>query len=127
MDGKEANTITGLLYGNLLQRDADKDGFSYYYGALTSKKMTLKKAVCEFLCSNEFMEKFIVNQTPNELAKHLLNCLFGARSVKAGEQKGVSQELIRRGFPSVVEQLIADVRFENQHGEFGVPKYVERR
>ncbi len=127
MDGKEANTITGLLYGNLLHRDADQEGFSYYYNALTSKKMTLHKAIYEFLCSEEFMEKFIVNQTPNELAKHLLNSLFGSRSVKAGEPKKVAAELIRQGVPSVIERLIADVRFEDQHGEFGVPKYVERR
>ncbi len=127
MDGKEANTITGLLYGNLLHRDADKEGFTYYYNALTSKKMTLKKAIYEFICSDEFLEKFIVNQSPNELAKHMLNSLFGSRSVKAGEQKKIAQDLIRRGVPAVIDQLIADVRFDDQHGEFGVPKYVERR
>jgi len=127
MDGKEANTITGLLYGNLLQRDADKEGFTYYYEALTARKITLRKAIAEFLCSEEFTEKFIVNQTPNELAKHLLNSLFGSRSVKPGEPKKVAGELIRKGFPAVVERLIADTRFEDQHGEFGVPKYVERR
>lgn len=127
MDGKEANTITGLLYGNLLHRDADKEGFSYYYNALTSSKISLKKAITEFLCSEEFMEKFVVNQTPNELAKHLLNSLFGSRSVKAGEQKKVATELIRRGLPSVIDTLTSDVRFEDQHGEFGVPKYAERR
>jgi Domain of unknown function (DUF4214) len=127
MDNKTADTITGLLYGNLLQRNADREGYSYYYEMLVSSKITLQQAIIEFLCSEEFYEHFIVNQTPNELARHLLISFFGPRAVKTEEPKKVALALIRRGVPSVVQDLISEVRFRDQHGEFGVPRYVERR
>jgi hypothetical protein len=126
MDSKEAATITGLLYGNLLHRDADEAGYSHYFRMLTSYQLTLHEAIGEFLCSEEFASKFIVNQTPNELATHLLNSLFGARTVAPTEPNKVAFEIIRLGVPAVIRKLLADVRFQDQHGEFGVPRYVER-
>lgn len=54
-----------------MARDADRDGFAYVVERLTTGAVSVRDIVKEFCTSEEFQEKFIMNDTPNELARRL--------------------------------------------------------
>lgn len=117
--------ITGMLYGNILHRNADDAGFNYYFNELLTDSMTTKDAIKDFFCSGEFIETFVVNQTPNELARNLLGSLYNPSASTDQEVKSLALDLVRTDFQSVVLGLIEDVRFFDRNGLAGVPRYVE--
>lgn len=117
--------IAGMLYGNILHRNADDDGFNYYFNELLTDAMTTKEAIKDFFCSGEFVETFVLNQTPNELARNLLSSLYNPSASTDQEVKSLALELVRSDFPTVMASLIDDVRFFDRNGLAGVPRYVE--
>jgi hypothetical protein len=82
--------------------------------------------VVKFFVSDEFVEKFVANQTPNELVRNLLNSFFGAGVVKPLDVSIWRMRLIREGFDEVIKGLISDSRFADKHGPTGIPRYTER-
>jgi hypothetical protein len=127
MNFEQAKRLTGMLYGNILQRDADEQGFSFYCDALANDRMPLKQAIQEFYVSDEFAEKFIVNQTPNELARNVLHSFLDPKDISNADVKRVRGNLISQGLTTVVAGLLNDPRFMDRHGAYGVPRYVENR
>jgi hypothetical protein len=114
-----------LLYGNLLHRNADKEGYNFYLTELQTKDGISPDVIYEFFTSEEFLEKFIVNQTPNELARNLLHSFFEISTLTRLDVKLTVRNLIQIGFPAVVRNLLSDKRFVERHGTLGVPKYAE--
>jgi hypothetical protein len=74
MNYNAAQKLSGLLYGNILHRNADIDGYEFYTKNLLDDSIPLKDIVFEFYTCEEFCQKFVVNQTPNQLSRNLLTC-----------------------------------------------------
>ena len=120
-----AQKIVGSLYGNILHRNADKEGYNFYLNEIQTKDGISPDIIYEFFTSEEFREKFIVNQTPNELARNLLHSFFSVATITALDVKMTVIDLIQLGFPALIRKLLADPRFAERHGNLGVPKYTE--
>jgi len=125
MNFNAAQKLAGLLYGNILHRNADPEGFDFYVRGLSEDTLALKDVVVEFYTSEEFCQKFVVNQTPNELARNLLASFFSVSDVALTDVKSVVDSLIRQGLPAVIADLVNDPRFFDRHGNLGVPRYAE--
>lgn len=125
MNYEIAYRLAGTLYGNILHRNADDSGFNYYLKELQSERIQLKTAINQFYTSDEFCEKFVVNQTPNELTKYLLLSFFKPSVLDPQEVKQIARQLIMQGLPSVIESLLEDPKFYDCHGKFGIPQYSE--
>jgi hypothetical protein len=125
MNYNAAQKLAGLLYGNILHRNADADGYNFYMKSLSDDITPLKDIIAGFFTSEEFCQKFVVNQTPNELSRNLLASFFNLPDISATDVKSVVDSLIRQGLPAVITDLVNDPRFFDRHGNLGVPRYAE--
>ena len=125
MNNNAAQKLAGLLYGNILHRNADAEGYDFYVRSLSDEAMPLKAMIVEFYTCEEFCQKFVVNQTPNELGRNLLASFFNITDITITDVKAVTDSLIRQGLPAVVTDLVHDHRFFDRHGNLGVPRYAE--
>jgi len=121
-----ASRLSGLLYGNILHRNSDDVGFKFCFETLQEDRAPLTSLVIKFFVSDEFVEKFVVNQTPNELIRNLLDSFFGAGVVKPTDVSMWRAKLVHEGLDAVIKGLINDSRFADKHGPTGVPRYTER-
>lgn len=127
IDFEMASRIVGLLYGNILHRNADSVGFEFHVSAIHEKRLNVPEAIVKFYQSDEFAEKFIFNQTINELTHNLLNSLFPPATVTTTDFAKMRRILVTEGVGRVVSLLMEDARYVDRHGQIGVPRYVERR
>ena len=126
MDFALAQRLAGLLYGNILQRNADVEGYRFCCQALHSGTKDVRSLILDFFSSAEFSEKFVFNQTPNELAANLLSAFILPAAIRPNDINECRWTLVQEGVPAAVRKLIADKRFDDCHGAFGIPKYIER-
>jgi hypothetical protein len=127
MEYDVAMQLAGQLYGNILHRNADGPGYEYYLKRLTSGAQTLRDLVEEFFTCEEFIEKFVVNQTPNELGRNILQAMIGPDNVTLKEAKQIALNIIKQGYPAAVNLLMEDERCLKLHGALGIPRYAERK
>jgi hypothetical protein len=125
MDHSLAERLTGLLYGNILRRNADEAGFCHYALILAAGEVRLKDVVFEFFTSAEFIETFVVNQTPSELTANLLACLFSPLMVTASDLTARRIDIVQYGLGATLRSMMDDRRYDDCHGPYGVPAYVE--
>ena len=125
MTSEEAFEIAGRLYGSILLRNADDDGFEYYYGNLLRNEMQVSRAVYEMLTSDEFAERFIYNRTPSELVKNLLAAFFGINGYTDDEFKQYRDIIIKIGFDKTISAILSDVRCAYIDQEWKIPCYVD--
>jgi len=129
MDYNLAARLAGRLFGDILYRDADKAGFAHYLDALSTDQLSLDDAIREFYTSDEFVREFVLNETPNELARKLI-CTFldtADPSVRSAESiSAVLNQLVHSGLDSVIRSLIQDPRFRDHYGFSTVPRYVTK-
>jgi Hint domain/Domain of unknown function (DUF4214) len=118
-----AQVVTGTLYRNIFNRDSDSAGFQYYVNCFTKGRKTLNRAVREFFTSNEFVDKFAANQTPDQLSRRLLAGFIGSGRFTDPDVKLIRTTLIRHGIGQTVDNLMNDARFLELHGVLGVPRY----
>lgn len=120
-----AYRLTGALYGNILNRDSDELGFNFYLEQLQTDQAPLKTVIYKFFISDEFCEKFVVNQTPNELSKYLLISFFKQQAPDLREVNRIAKLIITEGLGHAIKTLINDPQFYDGHGDFGIPEYRE--
>jgi hypothetical protein len=120
----EACRLAGELYGNILARNSDPVGFNYTVDQLHSGRETVRDVVKRFLTSEEFREKFVMNQTANELAEKLLAQLCKKRRVKPEEIKSIAVTLAERDWRDVMEELVNGALYDEAHGEDRVPLWA---
>ena len=89
----------------------------------TKGTKTLNRAICEFFTSNEFVDKFAANQTPDQLSRRLLAGFIGSGRFTDPDVKLIRTTLIRHGIGQTVYTLMNDARFLELHGVMGVPRY----
>ncbi|GJE02277.1 DUF4214 domain-containing protein [Methylobacterium isbiliense] len=102
MDHSKAQLVAGELYGKILLRNADPDGFAYVIDRLTNGMSPLDIAN-EFMRSEEFADKFLLNTSPNEIARKLLIAMFG-KIPSPAEIKQNSLLIVNRGVHAFVDK-----------------------
>jgi hypothetical protein len=125
IDHATAAHLSGILYGNILHRDADQEGYEFYVRSLQTGTLGVEDAVRRMFLSEEFYQKFVVNQTPNELARNLLVSFFGPHLVRPADITVVLSKLVNDGLPAVLDDLLDDPRMQDFHGQHPIPRYSE--
>lgn len=72
-----ASKIAGQLYGSILQRDSDREGYDWCVENLMGGTLSVRDIVRELCKSEEYREKFLMNDTPNEVARKFRKKFFG--------------------------------------------------
>jgi hypothetical protein len=111
----------GLLYGNLLQRDSDGEGYAYAVGLMADESYKVRKLVREICLSEEFREKHVMNQTSNEFARRLMINLLGDRRPDVRRVKLLAVQLLERDWRLVVGELIDSDLYTTAFGDDAVP------
>jgi hypothetical protein len=84
----------GVLYCNILQRNADPDRYDSYLNTLSKDDLRLPNIIREFIISEYFRKKFILNQTLNEIIQNLLCGIFGVGTLTGIGAKMTAIDLI---------------------------------
>jgi len=92
---------------------------------LVEERIPLSTLITKFFSSDEFAEKFVVNQTPNELIHNLLLSFFGTQPTATRDRGAWRSRLVHEGLDATIAALVADARFNDKHGMTGVPRYIE--
>jgi len=111
----------GQLYGNLLQRESDRDGYDHAVACITDATTTVRALVRAICVSEEFREKHVMNQTSNELARRLMINMFGDRRPDARRVKLLSLQLLERDWREVVAEVIDNELYTTAFGDDLVP------
>jgi hypothetical protein len=116
----EACVKAGELYGNLLARDSDPSGFRYAMEMLTTGQASVREIVRQICRSDEFREKHMMNQTPNELARRILTRLGSQRP--APEQiKQLALDILERDWREAISDYIDSRSYIDAFGDDRVP------
>ena len=113
--------IAGQLYGNLLQRESDRDGFEHAVNCITTGTATVRTLVRAICVSDEFREKHVMNQTSNELARRLMINMLGDRRPDARRVKLLALQLLERDWRQVVAEVIDNELYTTAYGDDLVP------
>lgn len=123
MSFKEASQIAGLLYGHILGRDSDPDGYRHAIDRL-SNGTSVRELVKEFCTADEFRELHIMNESPNELAKKILVIMEKKWRPKPADIKALCIRLVQEDWRAVMSDVINSSAYKAAHGEDGVPHWV---
>jgi hypothetical protein len=120
----EACAVTGELYGNIFARDSDEAGYRYNLDQLLKGVESVRDIVIRFCASDEFREKYVMNQTPNELARRLA-LRFGMNKRPSPEEiKALAVALMERDWRTVVEDVIRSDGYSAVYGDDRVPVWA---
>lgn len=117
----QAAEKAGQLYGNLLGRSADKTGYDFVVSQLYRGESSVKDIVENMLTSEEFREKFIMNNTPNELAKALRITLLKELRPRPEEIKNTAVDLLESDWRGVIINMINSESYNIAYGEEKIP------
>jgi hypothetical protein len=120
---ESACKTAGQLYGNLLQRESDSDGFEHAVACITDGSATVRALVRAICVSDEFREKHVMNQTSNELARRLMINMLGDRRPDARRVKLLSLQLLERDWRQVVAEVIDSELYTTAYGDDLVPAW----
>jgi hypothetical protein len=120
----EACRLAGELYGNILARNSDEAGFNYTVDQIHSGRETVRDVVRRFFTSEEFREKFVMNQTPNELAQKLLSQLCRKKRLNPQEIKSTAVSLIEQDWRDVIGEIVDGAPYSEAYGEDRVPLWA---
>ena len=97
-----ASRIAGLLYGNVLHRNADPEGYNHYYNVILNNEQALSELIYNFYTCDEFVSSFVVSETPNELARNLLSTFFDVELAEINWVAEPLELLVKHGLPAAI-------------------------
>lgn len=120
----EACIVAGELYGSLFARNSDEDGYAYNLGQLLHGYESVRDIVIRFCTSEEFREKFVINQSPNELARRLLLRFAMIKRPSPEQIKALAIALLERDWRDVVAEVIMSDGYSEAYGDDRVPLWA---
>jgi hypothetical protein len=114
--------VAGQLYGSILQRNSDPEGFGWCVENLAAGTLSVRDIVRELCKSEEFREKFLMNDSPNEIARKLRKKLLGELNPSAEDIKETAVLLLEYDWRDVIDHLIDSYEYEQKHGNDVVPR-----
>ncbi len=124
MSFEDAHRIAGELFGSLFARASDKEGFDYALKALLSGEKSPRTLVGEFVKSEEFRERFLMNQTPNEFARRILARFYGLKRVDLQRVKELAVKVLEEDWRDFMSEVVDSPEYYSVHGDFTVPLWV---
>lgn len=120
---KEAARIAGELYGKILNRDADPGGYQYVLNCLENGTKTIQQIVLEFICSDEFIDRFAAGMSPANTASLLNKLLLGRALYLDMDVQVARRQFIRLGLRQYAEQIATSQEYMQKVGANNVPHF----
>ncbi len=118
---KDAARLAGEVFGKILDRQADQDGYAYVLDCLESGKKSVQQIVLEFIASDEFIDKFAAPDGPAHTAM-LVNKLLLGRPLKSDVEIAVAKrQIVRLGLRRYAEQIAFSPEYMLSAGTDKVP------
>jgi hypothetical protein len=118
----QACKVAGQIYGSILQRNSDQEGFDWCVENLTNGTLSARDIVREFLKSDEYREKFIMNDTPNEVARKIRKKLLGEPNPSPEDIKETAVMFLEYDWRDAIDHLIDSYEYDEKYGDDGVPR-----
>ena len=119
----DAARLAGEVFGKVLDREADPAGYDYVLDCLEGGKKTLRQIVIEFISSDEFIERFVVDSSPGETVALLNRLLLGRDFVTTEELHEARRQLVRNGLRKYAESLAKSPEYQAQFTTNTVPAF----
>ena len=116
-----ASQLAGNLFGKILNRDADREGYAYVLDSLETGRSSVRQHVVEMLSSDEFIDKFLKG-APTSAVRTLNKVLLGVQP-DAPRLEREARKFIRMGLRSYADELLNSAAYRNTVGEDSVPPF----
>ncbi|GAA4246881.1 DUF4214 domain-containing protein [Azospirillum formosense] len=116
-----ASKISGQLYGNILLRNSDREGYEWCIEQLTTGSLTVRELVKKFCTSEEFREINLMNQTPNEFARIICKRFLGKQEEDQKEIKRLAVMILESDWRTVIHHVIDSDQYKSIYGDDKVP------
>jgi hypothetical protein len=117
----EAERLAGEIFGIILDRDADPGGYRYVLHCLESGEKSVKQLVVEFICSDEFLERFVSNRPPAHTARMLTRLMLGRDFENEAESAESTRKFLLQGIKKFVQELAASREYMKEVGSNRLP------
>jgi hypothetical protein len=115
----DASQLAGEVFGKVLNRAADREGYAYVLDCLDGGKKSVGQIVLEFVAS-EFIDNFVAARGMGDAAK-LVNKILPGRILSATELHLASRQLVRYGLRQYSEQIINSPEYMRRTGPDRMP------
>jgi hypothetical protein len=120
----EAEKLAGQLFGNILSRDADRQGFEYALYCLHDGKKSVQQLVIEWIASNEFIDRFII-PFGHEQAVATVNRILLGREIDPSLMGKAVQDFVRVGLQKYACDIVASEDYKATIGPNRVPTFQQ--
>jgi hypothetical protein len=118
---KDAARLAGEVFGKILDRQADRDGYQYVLDCLESGKKSVQQIVVEFIASDEFIDKFAASGSAAHAASLINKILLGRPLNSDIEMQSARRQFIRLGLRQYAEQIAYSPEYMRSVGADNVP------
>lgn len=114
--------FAGDIYGSILQRDSDKAGFDWCVDSLTNGTVSVRDIVKELCTSDEFREKYLMNDSPNEMARKFRQRFLGEAKPKPEDIKSTAISFLEHDWRKAMRDLLDSPGYTAKYGDDKVPR-----
>lgn len=119
----DAARMAGEVYGKILDREADRNGYEYVLDCLESGKKTVQQIVVDLIASDEFIDKFVAGNNASHTTNLLNKLLLGQPIAGEPELRLARRQFIRQGLRSYAEQIVRSNEYDRRVGANRVPTF----
>ena len=117
----DAARLAGDVFGEILLRESDPEGYAYVLDCLESGTKSLQQIVVEFITSDEFIDRFVARELPGSTVNLINVFLLGAPLDSEQDTLIAQRVLIRQGLQHYAEQIIKSEDYQRRIGPDGIP------
>ncbi|BBL77146.1 phycobilisome rod-core linker polypeptide [Methylomagnum ishizawai] len=122
MTFNQASKVAGQIYGSILARDSDPEGFDWCVDNLTNGNFSVREIIKEMCRSDEYREKMLMNDTPNEIARKWRKKFLGETVPNREAIKDLAIGLLENDWRDVIDGLLDSDEYIAKHGDDGIPR-----
>jgi hypothetical protein len=117
----QAARLAGEVFGKILNREADREGYAYVLDCLEGGKKTIQQIVLEFISSDEFIDKFASSDDVAYTASLVNKLLLGRPLRDDLEFESARREFLKLGLRRYAEKLVLSQEYARKVGPDRVP------
>ena len=118
---EEAVVLAGLVFGKILNREADRLGYEYVLYCFESGRKSVRDIVLEFISSEEFIDRFVLGRPSEHSVELVHRLLLGRGPADEKSLKLEQRRFVRLGLRKLAERILASPEYQEETGVDEVP------